>query len=218
MDTTVVIDVAAHDLRADLARPLYDAECALHYARQTHVAAWIAAAATKLHQAIGVLSMANVAVTDLESMCDHSLRELYRDGRLPIPITPGALIVLDAAQCSQDRGHQCEAVLDDATAAAARFLDVVSVLPALSRCRPLADAPADLQSQTRKALLTPEVVMRIHAGDLATGDVLTLNDWRLHVIAVEHDHAVGVLTAEFDFLIHFRKDDLVDVRRHRQAA
>jgi len=26
MDTTVVIDVAAHDLRADLARPLYDAD------------------------------------------------------------------------------------------------------------------------------------------------------------------------------------------------
>ena len=53
MDTTLVIDVAAHDPRADTARELYDAECALHYARQTHVDAWIAAAAAKLHQAIG---------------------------------------------------------------------------------------------------------------------------------------------------------------------
>jgi hypothetical protein len=31
---------------------VYDAECALHAARQTHVDAWIAAAADHLHQAL----------------------------------------------------------------------------------------------------------------------------------------------------------------------
>ncbi len=32
---------------------MYDAECALHIAHQTHVDAWVAAARTKLHQAVG---------------------------------------------------------------------------------------------------------------------------------------------------------------------
>jgi hypothetical protein len=41
-DTTVVI----------AARRLYDAECALHVAHQSHVDAWIAAADAKLHDAI----------------------------------------------------------------------------------------------------------------------------------------------------------------------
>jgi hypothetical protein len=86
------------------------------------------------HGLIGqALSTAEVAVADLESMGDRSLRDLYRDNRLPIAITLGALIVLDAAQRSQERGHQLDDVLDDATAAAARFLDLVAVLPALAR-------------------------------------------------------------------------------------
>jgi hypothetical protein len=53
--------------------------------------------------------------------------------------------------------------------------------------------------------------MRIHAQDLAIGDVLRLNDWRLHVTAVEHDRATAVLTAEFGFLLHFTRDESVDV-------
>jgi hypothetical protein len=57
------------------------------------------------------------------------VRDLYRDGRLPIPITLGALIVFDAAQRSQERGRRWGDVLDDAIAAAARFLDLVSVVP-----------------------------------------------------------------------------------------
>jgi hypothetical protein len=55
--------------------------------------------------------------------------------------------------------------------------------------------------------------MRIHARELAVGDVLVLHDWRLHVVAVEHEHTIGVLTAEFDLLIHFADDDVVDVHR-----
>jgi hypothetical protein len=60
--------------------------------------------------------------------------------------------------------------------------------------------------------------MRILARDLAAGDILALNDWRLHVIAVEHDRAVGVLTEEFGFLIHFLNDEIVDIRTRREAA
>jgi hypothetical protein len=53
--------------------------------------------------------------------------------------------------------------------------------------------------------------MRIHAQDLATGDILNLHDWQLHVTGVDRDRAVAVRTAEFDFLIHFLSDELVDV-------
>jgi hypothetical protein len=53
--------------------------------------------------------------------------------------------------------------------------------------------------------------MRIPARNLAVGDVLRLNDWHLQVIAVEHDLATAVLTAQFEFLLHFTRDDSVDV-------
>jgi hypothetical protein len=55
---------------------------------------------------------------------------------MPIPITLGTLIVLDAAQRNQDRGRHGDEVLDDAMAAAARFLDLVSLLPSVSRLSP----------------------------------------------------------------------------------
>lgn len=53
--------------------------------------------------------------------------------------------------------------------------------------------------------------MKIHARDLAAGDVLNLHDWALHVTCIEIDRGVGVRTAEFDFSIHFFGDDLVEV-------
>ena len=60
--------------------------------------------------------------------------------------------------------------------------------------------------------------MRIPAYDLAVGDVLQINDWQLHVINIERDQAVAVLTAEFDFLIHFAPEDIVHVQARAQAA
>jgi hypothetical protein len=60
--------------------------------------------------------------------------------------------------------------------------------------------------------------MRIHPRDLAAGDVLALNDWRLHVVAVEYDNAVGVRTTEFGFLIHFLNDEIVEIRTRRPEA
>jgi hypothetical protein len=60
--------------------------------------------------------------------------------------------------------------------------------------------------------------MRIRARDLVVGDVLALNDWNLHVIGVERDKAVAVLMAEFDFLIHFSSEQIVNVRTPLEAA
>ena len=51
MVTTLNMEVH-NRLRVSASR-LYDAECALHQARQTQVDAWVAAAADKLHLAIG---------------------------------------------------------------------------------------------------------------------------------------------------------------------
>lgn len=81
---------------------------------------------------------ANVTVHELEAMRGHQLRDLYREAELPVDLTLGALIVLDAAQRSEDRGSCGADVLDDATAAAAKFLDLVTVVPEvtwhLNRC------------------------------------------------------------------------------------
>lgn len=60
--------------------------------------------------------------------------------------------------------------------------------------------------------------MRIPARDLAIGDVLHINDWQLHVINIERDQAMAVLTAEFAFLIHFAHEDFVTVQPRAAAA
>lgn len=93
----------------------------------------------KPHCIVGhALAQASVDVAQLEAMHDQRLRDLYRDGRLPVTLSLGALIALDAAQQSQDRGRTWGAALDDATAAAARYLDLVAVVPEvthyLDRC------------------------------------------------------------------------------------
>jgi hypothetical protein len=60
--------------------------------------------------------------------------------------------------------------------------------------------------------------MRIQACELSVGDVLLLNDWHLHVTRVERDRSTAVLTAEFDFLLHFTQDAFVTVEVHALAA
>lgn len=57
--------------------------------------------------------------------------------------------------------------------------------------------------------------MKIPARELAIGDIFKVNDWQLHVLAVEREVATAVRTAEFDFLLHFTGDDLVDVQEPR---
>jgi hypothetical protein len=53
--------------------------------------------------------------------------------------------------------------------------------------------------------------MKIPAGQLATGDILHVNDWHLHVTAIERDLGTAVRTAEFDFLLHFTRDETVNI-------
>jgi hypothetical protein len=99
------------------------------------------------------LLLANVDADDLEVMRGHRVRDLYREARLPVDLTLGALIVLDAAQRSEDLGSCGDEVLDDATAAAARFLDLISVVPEVTqhldrcsgRCDLVPSQPSDLR-------------------------------------------------------------------------
>jgi hypothetical protein len=53
--------------------------------------------------------------------------------------------------------------------------------------------------------------MMIPARQLAIGDLLRVNDWHLHVIAVEREIGIAVLTTEFNFPLHFGGDDMVDI-------
>jgi hypothetical protein len=87
----------------------------------------------------------------------------------------------------------------------------VTALPS-TRPGPHADATVE------RLPSAPEVPMRIPAGDLAVGDVLHINDWRLHVIHIERGEAVGVLTEEFAFLIRFGYQDLLTVQARADAA
>lgn len=53
--------------------------------------------------------------------------------------------------------------------------------------------------------------MKFRANRLRVGDVLRLHDWRLHGVRLERGLAVGVVTSEFGFIIHFASDEVVDV-------
>jgi hypothetical protein len=71
------------------------------------------------------LALANVGARELEAIDDHGIRELYLRGKLPVPLTLGAVMVFEAAKRSQDRGHRWGDVLAHAAAAAAKFLDLL---------------------------------------------------------------------------------------------
>jgi hypothetical protein len=62
------------------------------------------------------------------------------------------------------------------------------------------------------------VCMRICAQDLAVGDTVQLNDWQLHIVRVECEKAVAVVTAEFGFLINFGRNEFVTVHARAEAA
>jgi hypothetical protein len=53
--------------------------------------------------------------------------------------------------------------------------------------------------------------MRISADELAIGHIIRIGGQQLHVVAVDHDIATAVPTAEFDFLLHFSRAEFVDV-------
>jgi hypothetical protein len=65
------------------------------------------------------------ADVSLDSLRAHDMRELYRQGRLPVRLTLGALVVLDAAQRSQQAGCSPTEALDCAINVAVRFFDLM---------------------------------------------------------------------------------------------
>lgn len=88
------------------------------------------------------LALADVDIAQLRAMGDRPLRDLYLNGTLPVPLTLGAVIVLDAAQQSQDRGQCWSVALEAAAAAAVRFFDLLGSLPNLTHdLKPLAQPP-----------------------------------------------------------------------------
>jgi hypothetical protein len=79
------------------------------------------------------LSLAGVHDDDLDALGGDGVRELYHRGALPVRLTLGALVVFDAAQHGQDRGHTWGEALEDAVGAAERFADMISPHPAGTR-------------------------------------------------------------------------------------
>lgn len=71
------------------------------------------------------LSLEQVGEDVLAALRDHRVRDLYALGRLSDRLTLGAMIVLDAAQQSEESGHTWGEALDDATGTAGRFLDLI---------------------------------------------------------------------------------------------
>jgi hypothetical protein len=71
------------------------------------------------------LARTGVGVEELEGLCDHGIRDLHWGGRLPVTLTLGAVVVLHAAQQSQHRGFRWGDVLEHATTAAEKFLELI---------------------------------------------------------------------------------------------
>ena len=99
-----------------------------------------------------VVSLARVRPERLE-IGECGVSELYRKGRLPVRLTPGALAVLDAAQRSQDRGHRLGEVLEHARSAADRFRDMLpdAALGALDERTQSAQSPGRTRPARRHA-------------------------------------------------------------------
>lgn len=71
------------------------------------------------------LAMTGVSNDRLELLRRHSVRALHAEDRLPVRLTLGALIVLDTAQHSDDRGLRWGDALEHARRAVVRFIDLL---------------------------------------------------------------------------------------------
>jgi hypothetical protein len=72
-----------------------------------------------------VLSLAGASPDDLKPVRRHSIRDLYASGRLPVPLTLGAAVVLHAAEHSQNCGKTWGEAADHARRMADRFIDLL---------------------------------------------------------------------------------------------
>jgi hypothetical protein len=71
------------------------------------------------------LSLAGIDDDELEALGNRGVRELFRDGTLPVRLTLGAAAVLDAAQRGQDRGYTWGEAFEYAAGVADRFVDLI---------------------------------------------------------------------------------------------
>jgi hypothetical protein len=61
--------------------------------------------------------------------------------------------------------------------------------------------------------------MKLPVSALRAGDTIRLNDWTLHILAVDRDARTGVLIAELSFAVHFDHHDRIEViDRAKQPA
>jgi hypothetical protein len=72
-----------------------------------------------------VLALAGVAVNQLERLEEEPLRELWQRDGLPVRLTLGALVVLDAAQRRQSRGCAVTDILPHVAAIARCYVDLL---------------------------------------------------------------------------------------------
>jgi hypothetical protein len=71
------------------------------------------------------LSLGGVSRKDLEPLRRQSIRNLYAQGRMPVTLTLGAAMVLDAAERTQDRGHNWGDSLAQARRVAVRYVQLL---------------------------------------------------------------------------------------------
>ncbi|HKC28846.1 MAG TPA: hypothetical protein VKB75_12615 [Jatrophihabitans sp.] len=68
------------------------------------------------------LQLAGVPDTELEPLRHQPLRDLHAQGLMPVRLSMGAAVVLDAAQRSQDRGRSGGEALEEAAKVAERYM------------------------------------------------------------------------------------------------
>jgi hypothetical protein len=88
------------------------------------------------------LRLVGVRDADLERLRHQPLRELHAQGSLPVRLSLGAAVVLDAAQRSQDRGRSCGEALEDAAKVAQRY---IALLPDRALAAVSAPEPAPVR-------------------------------------------------------------------------
>jgi hypothetical protein len=71
------------------------------------------------------LSLAQVGDDVIEALGHAGVYQLYAQSRLPVRLTLGGLVVLDAAQRAQDRGYARGDAVEYASDVAARFVDLL---------------------------------------------------------------------------------------------
>ncbi len=90
----------------DAASHLYDAEVALHIARQTGVGSWISAACDRLHEAVED----HTAAVDALEGCNRAVPPAYRASRSPAARESGGMALVTAPGPGRPQAHAARRV------------------------------------------------------------------------------------------------------------